>query len=167
VNSSTSLIAHIFITHTLVAPMFLANFFTSEPFFKCETLHYARTSMCNPLLSVLLWTLMIQSTSLVYRGTLRLVVSQGFFPPIGPWTYTTTDTSLVSRDMKGPSLWGPSPLGGSGGQRCPEPFYIHHCSPFSSGVAVSQHCAQFILLTGSTYRFRSFISSFCPPHLSL
>ena len=119
------------------------------------------------LLSVLLWTLMIQSTSLVYRGTLRLVVSQGCFPPIGPWTYTATDTSLVSRDVKGPSLWGSSPLGGSGGQRCPEPFYIHHCSPFSSDVAVSQHCAQFILLTGSTYRFRSFISSFCPPHLSL
>jgi hypothetical protein len=88
------------------------------------------------LLSVLLWTLMIQSTSLVYRGTLRLVVSQGCFPPIGPWTYTTTDTSLVSRDMKGPSLWGSSPLGGSGGQRCPEPFYIHHCSPSPSGVAV-------------------------------
>ena len=88
------------------------------------------------LLSVLLWTSMIQSTSLVYRGTLRLVVSQGCFPPIGPWTYTATDTSLVSRDVKGPSLWGSSPLGGSGGQRCPEPFYIHHCSPSPSGMAV-------------------------------
>ena len=49
---------------------------------------------------------------------------------------TTTDTSLVSRDVKGPSLWGSTPLGGSGGQRCPEPFYIHHCSPSPSGVAV-------------------------------
>ena len=36
----------------------------------------------------------------------------------------------------GPSLWGSTPLGGSGGQCCPEPFYIHHCSPSPSGAAV-------------------------------
>ena len=76
--------------------MFRANFSTSEPFFKCATLHsIARTSTCNPIWYTrascsfpsfcgLRWYM---STSLVYRGTLRLVVSPGCFPPIGPWTY--------------------------------------------------------------------------------
>ena len=35
----TNQLAHIFLTHNLVATMFLASFPTSEPYFECATLH--------------------------------------------------------------------------------------------------------------------------------
>jgi len=49
--------------------------------------------------------------------------------------------SIISRDVKGPSLWRFTPsLGALGGTflqcDCPEPFSTHHCSPSPIGIAV-------------------------------
>ena len=119
------------------------------------------------LLSVLLWTLMIQSTSLVYRGTLRLVVSQGCFPPIGPWTYDNWHIISLER-REGTISLGVHTSRGLWGAALP--WAILHTSLLS--LSKWRGCAPSIVhnssyLLGAHIGFAIFISSFCPPHLSL
>jgi hypothetical protein len=110
--------------------------------------------------------------SLAYRGTLRPVHFPDCIPPIGPWT-TTPDMQHYFERREGTiplevhtisrGLWGALFFSVIALSHSPHTIAL----PLQLVWLCSQlYCAQFIVLTGSTYPFRNLHIFFLPRQLS-